>query len=108
MLRRLLACLLIFCLAAPALAVAPHCLPKADTGSSAAATGSHHGHHKPVKPEHSPTQSIAHECIGCIAPYSSGLRLTAEAPLFGAEPLAAITDQLRGLAHRPALPPPRV
>ncbi|MFM5906413.1 MAG: hypothetical protein ACKOPO_02290 [Novosphingobium sp.] len=104
MLRRLLACLLILCLAAPALAAAPHCDPVPD--AVVAATG-HHGHHQPARPDHDRAKSNAHECIGCIAPYSSGLRLIAEAPVFGSQPVSAIADQLRGLAVRPALPPPR-
>lgn len=104
MLRRLLACLLILCLAAPALAVSQHCQSEAEATSADAV---HHGHHKPEQPAPKPAGAAAHDCIGCIAPYSDGLRLSARPFVFVAEPVAGITDQLSGFAVQPALPPPR-
>lgn len=105
MLRRLLACLLILCLAAPALAVSQHCAEPAQP--SAANSPAHRGHHQPEAPVQKQAGAAVHDCIGCIAPYSAGLRLSAEPFVFAAEPVAAIADQLSGFAVQPALPPPR-
>ena len=105
MLRRLLACLLIFCLAAPALAVSQHCAEPVQT--SATNTQGHHGLHQPEAPVQKQAGAVPHDCIGCIAPYSDGLRLSAQPFVFAAEPVAAIADQLSGFAVQPALPPPR-
>lgn len=104
MLRRLLAYLLILCLAAPALASAQNHQPVPADMSHAAT--SHHGHHmpKPSAPSQAETQ---HDCIGCIAPYSDDLRVGGEVVVFGATPAPGIADQLAGFAIPPALPPPR-
>ncbi|MFM6933195.1 MAG: hypothetical protein ACKOUT_13245 [Novosphingobium sp.] len=105
MLRRLLACLLILCLAAPALAVPQHHAEPAQP--CAAKVMSHHGHHQPEAPTQKQTGAVPHDCIGCIASYSDGLRLGAQSFVFATEPVAAIADQLSGFAVQPALPPPR-
>jgi hypothetical protein len=105
MFRRLLAFLLIACLAAPALAASQHCAQTAQ--ESASAPQAHHGHHQPQKSEQKQAGAVPHDCIGCIAPYSDGLGLGELTFLFGARPLPAIADQLSGFAIPPALPPPR-
>lgn len=104
MLRRLLAYLLILCLAAPALASAQHHQP-APAEMSHSAT-SHHGHHMPGPAAPSEAET-PHDCIGCIAPYSGDLRVGGKSLVFTAPRSPGIADQLAGLAIPPALPPPR-
>jgi len=99
MLRRLLALLLLFALATPAVAMSGHCEPVPELPRMAAMHGGGH--------EHAPTTPERRDCVGCVLPLlPDALTIQALAPLADAvhADAAAALVSARTL---PETPPPR-
>jgi hypothetical protein len=100
MLRRLCLFLMTLCLALPAMAAPLHCVPPMAVATHQAQA--HHG-----KTDMPIEQTAKHDCIGCIARYSTS------APLYVADLIATglvnpLGDQLLArLTSGPDTPPPR-
>lgn len=98
MIRRLLLALLVACLALPAAAAPLHCAQVAETHDS--------GHHS-TKPEAPPQAPPAHDCIGCIAPFSGAAPALASAWYAPSPVVIRGPLPLARLSSGPDTPPPK-
>lgn len=103
MLRRLLALILVACLALPALPAPVLAATQGEPLAQMAMPG--HGCHDSAPAKHNIAPK--HECIGCIAPLHGIAAPLAGAPIDHGLRNPALSPQLGHLRAGPATPPPR-